>query len=416
MFQKTRSQLTLAYLGVLSLILSLFTIAVRWNFTRSLDRQLNSKLASLAKAAAFNMDNEEGELEVDDDETLVDRNQLIEWFNLEMEVLSAQGEHKLDRPLDLEYLKEVRDYANSTRSFIESVNSLETEELIGYVRVSESLVERNNILRRLDYGLGSGIAIALLSGGIGSLWLTGRAMQPIEANFERLKQFTADASHELRSPLMAIKTNADVALKYPEGMRGSDAEKLTAIASGSNQMTSLTENLLLLARTDKAVKLQTELIDLSSLIAELIQLYQPQARAKQLDWQAQIDADLYLLGDRILLRQLFVNLIQNALYYTPEGGSVVVTATKDNSQLLVKIEDTGIGIAPEHLDLIFERFWRADRSRSYQSGKSGLGLAIVREIVRLHRGKISVDSELNRGSCFNLHFVNIAKTKSQKLI
>ncbi|MGL5938926.1 MAG: sensor histidine kinase [Waterburya sp.] len=405
MFQKTRLQLTLAYLGVLSLILTLFTVAVRWNFTRSLNQQFNVRLENLANAAVFKMDNEEGALEVDEDEIIVNQKQIIEWFNLEKEIVGQQGEYKLDVPFNTKYLEQIQNHSNSIRSFAKPVNNLETEELIGYVRVSESLVELHNTLLRLDYGLGIGIAIALLASGFGSIWLTRRAMQPIEASFERLKQFTADASHELRSPLMAIKTNADVALKYPEGMRSTDAEKFTAIASASNQMTKLTENLLLLARSDQAINLQKELVDLNLMLTDLMQLYKLQAQSKNLKWQLELEPELYLSGDRILLKQLLTNLLQNALCYTPTGGSVIVKATKINSHVNIKIKDTGIGIAPEHLDLIFERFWRADKSRSYQSGKSGLGLAIVKQIVQLHNGTISVDSQLGKGSCFELCFL-----------
>jgi signal transduction histidine kinase len=405
MFQTTRLQLTLAYLGVLSLILTLFTVAVRWNFTRSLNQQFNVRLENLAQAAVFKMDNEEGELETDEDEIIVNQKQIIEWFNLEKEIVGQQGEYKLDVPFDTNYLEQIQNYPNSIRSFAKPVNNLETKELIGYVRVSESLVELDNTLLRLDYGLGSGIAIALLASGFGSIWLTRRAMQPIEASFKRLKQFTADASHELRSPLMAIKTNADVALKYPEGMRSTDAEKFTAIASASNQMTKLTENLLLLARSDQAINPHKELVDLNLMLTDLMQLYKLQAQEKNLRWQLELEPDLYLSGDRILLKQLFTNLLQNALYYTPTGGSVTIKAKKINSHVNIKIQDTGIGIAPEHLDLIFERFWRADKSRFYQSGKSGLGLAIVKEIVQLHKGTISVESELGKGSCFDLCFL-----------
>ncbi len=101
MFEKTRLQLTLAYLGVLSLILTLFTVAVRWNFTRSLNRQFNAKLENLAQAAAFNMDNEDGELEADEDEILVNEQQTIEWFDLEGKTIAEQGEDKLDVSLNL---------------------------------------------------------------------------------------------------------------------------------------------------------------------------------------------------------------------------------------------------------------------------------------------------------------------------
>lgn len=405
MFQKTRSQLILSYIIVLTAILFVFTIAVRFTFSRSLNQQLNIRLSNLAKAAAFNMDNEEGELDVDEDETLVGQAQAIEWFDLEGEIVGQQGESELDYPLNIEQLSEIQNYLNSIRSVTIPVYNLEEEtELIGYVRVSQSLTELNNTLRRLDYGLGSGIAVALLMSGIGSFWLTRRAMQPIEESFTRLKQFTADASHELRSPLMAIRTNADVALKYPEGMRNSDAEKFTAIASASEQMTKLTESLLFLARSDRVSQLQTKVINLSLILSEVIQSHKSQIEEKKLTYQQQIEADLLVLGDEILLKQLFNNLLQNAIYYTITGGRIVLEAQKTNLNFItVKVKDTGIGIAPEHLDKIFERFWRVDKSRSYQTKRSGLGLAIAKEVVRLHNGEILVESQLEIGSCFKVH-------------
>ncbi len=405
MFEKIRYQLTVAYISVLTVILTIFTLSVRYTFARSLNQQLNVRLEDLAKAAAFNMDKEDGELEVDDDETLVGAEQTIEWFDLEGELLFLQGKYDLEFPLDLEQSLQNYNLPVPLRSFTRPVKNLEDQgEIIGYVRVSESLTELQNTLRRLDYGLGSGVVIALLLSTIGGIWLTRKAMQPIESSFERLRQFTADASHELRSPLMAIKTNADVALKYPQGIRETDVEKFESISSASNQMTRLTENLLLLARTDKVSQIEQKPINLSSLLADLMQLYQSQAEEKNLLWQADIAQDLYLLGDEGLLRQVFSNLLQNALHYTNAGDSVTLSASRTSSKLLIKVEDTGIGIAPEHLDRIFERFWRVDKSRSYQTGKSGLGLAITREIVRQHNGEITVASQLGVGSCFMVSF------------
>ncbi len=405
MFQKTRLQLIFAYVGVLTVILTVFTAAVRLTFTRSLNQQLTVRLENQATAATFNMDLEDGELDVDEDEILVGQEQAIQWFDLQGELVAQQGQNQLNIPLDIEPSLQNHSHPYPIRSVTKPVKDLETGEAIGYVRVSESLTELHNTLRRLDYGLGSGVAISLLLSAMGGIWLTRRAMQPIEASFERLKQFTADASHELRSPLMAIKTNADVALKYPEGMRATDAEKFEAIASATNQMTRLTENLLLLARTERVNTLQKEPVDISSILSDLMQLYEPQAREKGMIWQEQLEPDLYLWGDEALLRQLFTNLLQNALYYTPGGGSVIVEASRANSKFIViKVRDTGIGIAPEHLDQIFERFWRVDTSRSYQAGKSGLGLAIAREIIQLHRGTIFVESQLGIGSCFTVRF------------
>ena len=405
MFQKTRRQLTFAYVGVLTAILTIFTAAVRFTFSRSLNQQLNIRLENLAKAAAFNMDLEDGELDIDDDEILVGQEQAIEWFDLETESVAQQGEYQLNLPLETQQPFRIQNHPNSIRSLTTPVYNLEERELIGYVRVSESLTELNSILRRLDYGLGSGVALSLLLSTIGGIWLTRRAMQPIEASFERLKQFTADASHELRSPLMAIKTNVDVALKYPGGMRATDAEKFEAISSATNQMTRLTENLLLLARTERVNTLAKELVDISSLLSDLMQLYEPQAREQGIIWQERLEKELHLGGDEALLTQLFTNLLQNALYYTPTGGSVRVEASQANSKsIVIRVRDTGIGIAPEHLDQIFERFWRVDKSRSYQTGKLGLGLAIVKEIVQLHEGTIFVESQLGIGSCFIVRF------------
>ncbi len=405
MFQKTRLQLNFAYVGVLTVILTVFTAAVRVTFTRSLNQQLTIRLENLATAAIFNMDKEDGELDIDDDEILVRQEQAIEWFDLQSKLVAQQGEYQLNIPLKIKPSLQNYSHPHPIRSITKPVKELETEEAIGYVRVSESLTELHNTLRRLDYGLGSGVAIALLLSTIGGIWLTRRAMQPIESSFERLKQFTADASHELRSPLMAIKTNADVALKYSRGMRSTDAEKFEAIASATNQMTRLTENLLLLARTDRVNTLPKEPVDISSILSDLMQLYEPQAREQGMIWQEQLEKDLYLWGDEALLRQLFTNLLQNALYYTPAGGSVIIEASRANSNFLaIKVRDTGIGIAPEHLDQIFERFWRVDKSRSYQAGKSGLGLAIAKEIVQLHNGIILVESQLGKGSCFTVRF------------
>lgn len=118
------------------------------------------------------------------------------------------------------------------------------------------------------------------------------------------------------------------------------------------------------------------------------------------------------MGDETLLKQLFNNLIQNAIYYIPNSGVIAIEAQKSSQDFItVKIKDTGIGIVPEHLDKIFDRFWRVDKSRSYQTKKLGLGLAIVKEIIQLHNGTISVESELGKGSSFMLNFPRLVKLK-----
>ncbi|NET63875.1 MAG: HAMP domain-containing histidine kinase [Moorea sp. SIO1G6] len=359
-------------------------------------------------------------VEVDEDDVLVGQKQLIQWYDQECNYLhhqvDQQGNLRIDQQgnlldqqanpiIDLPFLPEqaqvkITSYPAMVRT--SPVKDPETGQFLGYVRVSESLEDLYDLQRKLDWGLGSGIVIALALSGVGGIWLTRQAMEPIEESFQRLKQFTADASHELRSPLMAIKSNAAVALKYPEGMRPTDTEKFEAIASGTKQMTRLTEGLLLLARTDKAKHLDRQNLNLALILSDLVRLYQTQAWEKQIDLKAQLTRDLCLLGDEMLLRQLFTNLIQNALYHTPSGGVVAIQTSCTRSHLIVKVQDTGVGIAPEHLEKIFERFWRVDQSRSYKAQKSGLGLAIAQAIAHRHGGLITVESQLGVGSCFTV--------------
>jgi two-component system, OmpR family, manganese sensing sensor histidine kinase len=229
-----------------------------------------------------------------------------------------------------------------------------------------------------------------------------QSMQPIEDSFERLKQFTADASHELRSPLMAIQSNVQVALKYPEGMREKDHEKFSAIASATHQMKDLTEDLLFLARTDNLPPSQQQDIELQALLTKVIQLYQSQAEAKMIQLIFNCEEDLWISGNEAQLQRLFTNLLVNALHYTPAEGTVTVTAQRASKYGAIQIQDTGIGIAPEQLDKVFNRFWRAEQARSYASGGSGLGLPIAQAIARQHNGTISVSSILNQGSCFTV--------------
>jgi signal transduction histidine kinase len=227
-------------------------------------------------------------------------------------------------------------------------------------------------------------------------------MQPIEESFQRLKQFTADASHELRSPLMAIESNVAVSLKYPEGMRETDRESFEAIASATAQMTHLTEDLLLLARGERISTSKKEKVDLTIILEELFRRYQAQAQAKNLNFERALKEPLLIFGDPLQLQRLFSNLIENALYYTPEGGLIEIQGKRKKASIKVQIKDTGIGIAAEDLDEIFEHFWRTDCSRSYHSGGSGLGLSIVKAIGENHGGTITVTSQLGIGSCFTV--------------
>ncbi|MFN7412908.1 MAG: sensor histidine kinase [Dolichospermum sp.] len=155
-----------------------------------------------------------------------------------------------------------------------------------------------------------------------------------------------------------------------------------------------------MARTDKIPTQHPDIINITPILENLIQLYKPQFAAKQINFTSQLVGNLQLIGDSVQLTRLFTNLVENAIYYTPLKGAVEIQANRVNSQIYVKVKDTGVGIAPEDIDKVFERFWRADMSRSYWSGGSGLGLAIAQAIAQNHGGLINVTSQLEVGSCF----------------
>ncbi|WP_315791238.1 HAMP domain-containing histidine kinase [Fischerella sp. JS2] len=406
MFERIRRRLLLSYLIVLSLILGGFAIAVRIVFTHSLLKQQTEKLAALAQVAAANAEFDNGRIKIENDlpqDKLFENHQGLNWFDHKGNLIGKQGNDVFNLPIPVTEGKQINTVGkNRIQSVTLPIISSDDKQFIGYIRASQSLEEFDETLNKLDWGLGGGIVVALIISSVGGVWLTRQAMQPIEESFERLKQFTADASHELRSPLMAIKSNAGVALKYPEGIREADAEKFQAISSATNQMTRLTEDLLFLARHDNIPNQSKETVNLSSILNDLVQLYEPQASAKQINFKSQLSEKLYLLGDVNRLARLFTNLIQNAIHYTPSEGTVKIIANHSTSYIVVNVQDTGVGIAPEDLEKIFERFWRADKSRSYNSGGSGLGLAIAQAIAQNHGGLITVTSQIGVGSCFTV--------------
>jgi OmpR-family two-component system manganese-sensing sensor histidine kinase len=405
MFRPIRTRLLISNLMVFALVLGSFAGVVRLVFWRSLQQQLTARLTTLGEGAAAAVEVEGNQFNVEDDLNVADlrrQQQGLQWFDRQGHLVEQQGDTVLSAPLDPDATVQVQTSEPEIQAVTLPIISSDTGQQVGYVRVTQSLEELNDTLTRLDWGLGIGVLVGLGVSGVGILWMTRQAMEPIESSFQRLKQFTADASHELRSPLMAISSNVEVALKYPEGMREEDHEVFAAIDSATRQMTRLTEDLLVLARSDRQQPPVKASIDLSTLLANLVALYQPQAQASGITLNSAIASDLQLWGDRDQLTRALTNLLQNALQYTPAGGQVSVNAQTDYQHIQITVKDTGMGIAPEHLPRVFERFWRADAARTHDQGGSGLGLAITQAIVQQHGGTITVSSQPRQGSCFKV--------------
>ncbi|MGB5711966.1 MAG: HAMP domain-containing sensor histidine kinase [Waterburya sp.] len=407
MFEKIRYRLFISNLLVLAIVVIGSALTVRLIFIRNLKQQANQRLLTIAQTTAASAEVDEGEFEWEMNfppRLLEEVEQAFQWFDPQGRLLEQQGSTQYISTLPFKAETTARNQIdeNGLEVITLPIFDKNNQQLIGYLRASQSLEEVDETIARLDLGLAVGAIVATVLSSLGSGWLNRQAMQPIEASFQRLRQFTTDASHELRSPLMAISTNAEVALTYSEGMRASDGEKFQAISMAIEQMSQLTEDLLLLTRTDKVFNFESKKIDLTTLLTDLVVLYKPQAQTKQIKLKAEIKNNLWLIGDEAKLARAFTNLIQNAIQYTPAEGEVEVSCNRIGRELLITIEDTGIGIAPEHLDLVFDRLWRADRSRSYYEGGSGLGLAITQAIIHNHKGTISIISQVDIGSCFTV--------------
>lgn len=432
MFRQIRNRLLISYLLVVATALASFAIFMRILAINSFKDITNAKLASLGRQAIVNTKLEKGRLLLNEnilDKDVLVRDRLIEWFDSQGTLIAKRGKEEfliaetrntsfyIDNDLKRSLQKAKNIVPNNLRSdsknFNPNIISLilpiyrtGEENPIGYLKVSQSSRELDANIQSLDWRLSVGFLIGLALTTVSSILLTRQATATIEGSFQRLKQFTADASHELRSPLMAIQANATVALKYADGMRQEDLEKFTAIANATNQIKQLTEDLLFLARNDNFPQLEKQKINLTAILEDLVQLYYPAFEAKNITLKVNVALSLVMLGHEGQIHRLFNNLMTNALNYTQVGGVVTLKAQAIGNQLVTSIKDTGVGIATEHLNQIFERFWRSDSARSYYQGSSGLGLAIAQTIINNHQGTIQVTSELGKGSCFTVYLPN----------
>ncbi|MDP9111378.1 MAG: HAMP domain-containing histidine kinase, partial [Candidatus Eremiobacteraeota bacterium] len=226
----------------------------------------------------------------------------------------------------------------------------------------------------------------------------------LEEAFARERQFISDASHELKTPLTSINANAQMLVRWGDRDASVLRESLETIASESAALAAMIARMLTLAKADSGDSIPKEPLALNDIVSEAVHSAQQAAVEKGLSlaFEAAKPPSPVILGDAGLLRQLLRNLIENAVKFTPAGGIKVRVSTSDGSAC-IDVEDTGLGIDPVDLPYIFDRFYRADKSRSRDIGGTGLGLAIVRSIARIHDGSVEVESK-NLGSTFRVRF------------
>lgn len=271
----------------------------------------------------------------------------------------------------------------------------------GYVSVAVATAATDGELSRLRQGLGIGAILAALTAFAGSQRMVAASLAPIQQQIERLISFTADASHELRQPLTAIRALIG-SLRHGEGLARAPAGlrlKLDQIDQTTARMGRLVDDLLLLTRFDRAIddRPSAETFPMEELVEDLIDLHQAEAEATGVRLQSRIEAAGWVHGSPERLRRLLENLLSNALRFSPRGGTVTLGLRRQRDLVQVWVEDGGPGIAPAERTLLFERFWQADPSRGGVE-HHGLGLSIAQAIARAHGGQL-IAQEASGGGC-----------------
>ena len=266
---------------------------------------------------------------------------------------------------------------------------------LGWMAEQAKKITGSNLGTRLEIGAAAD-ELTVLSASFNEL------LARLDQSFESMRRFVADASHELRTPIAVIRGEADVALSQ-ERTPAEYRESLAIVLDESRRLSRLVDDLLNLARADAGnVKLRVEEFYFDDLLAECCRSVQALAAAREIRLEYQTGEDVAFRGDEELLRRLVVNLLDNAIRYTPRGGKVSAALRVEAGGLTIEVSDTGMGIAPEAVPHVFERFYRADKARSRQDGGFGLGLAIVKWIAESHHGAVDVATQSGVGSTFTV--------------
>ena len=280
-------------------------------------------------------------------------------------------------------------------------------QLWGYLQVGRSIQRLNDYMNSLHWLLGLGVPFSMILIGGAGWWLAGLAMRPIEKSYQQLQKFTADAAHELRTPITSLQTIVKT--------NSINKETQKALERQIKRLVTLTQDLLLLSRVESGLqeaKLQE--ICLNDLVADVEEELMPVAMNAQvlLSSNIPIESYLYIQGNEGQIYRMLLNLVSNAIKYTPESGEVIINLTTNDHQGLITIKDTGIGIPTSDIPHIFNRFYRVNADRSRHTGGSGLGLAIALAIVQNHKGKLEVQSDVNNGSTFTVILPLFSKVNS----
>ncbi|MFN8594762.1 MAG: ATP-binding protein [Anaerolineae bacterium] len=442
-----RSRLTLWHLGLLALTLIVFSVSLHVALENQVYRDIDERLRLGVGAARSENDDDGG---------------IQRTTGFSTRVIDVTGNIRIatglltDAPLDQAALTQAQQQHGAFRTLTQADGQhvrvytfpfTHDGRVDGYVEVAMSLSTADATLRQLTLILAIAVPVTLALAGFGGWLIADRALKPIdtitrqaqaiseqdlhrrlnlelpndevgrlahtfdamlarlESAFQRQQRFTADASHELRTPLTVMKTNIGVTLNRPRSAKQYEAA-LNQIEGEVDRLTRLTNDLLLLARTDGSQPSgQPRILDAALIANDVAAELRPLAQSKALTLNCETAGAANLHGDPDQLHRILFNLVENAIKYTEQGSVTLgVTPPVAGQPVRITISDTGPGISAEHLPHIFERFYRVDAARSREQGGTGLGLAIVQNLIAAHGGSIDVKSEVGQGTIVTLTF------------
>jgi signal transduction histidine kinase len=277
----------------------------------------------------------------------------------------------------------------------------------GYLLVGRSLADFDRYVANAIWIILLGVPLVVLLVMVASWWLAGLAIRPIYQSYRQIQQFTADAAHELRTPLAAIQATIQANLMLPQLTEITARDTLSKILRQNKRLSYLVADLLTLCRIDGEFNSSTvkrKKIALAALVIEVIEDLAALAIAFEikLTHQTEVTQPIHVKGDRPQLYRLLTNLVTNAIQYTPAGGQVSLSLQADKQYGIITVRDTGIGISQDEQKKIFDRFYRVDQARSRHRGGAGLGLSLAQTIACTHHGSIELKSEIGQGSSFIL--------------
>jgi signal transduction histidine kinase len=403
-----RSRLTVGYVGIFGLVLLLLGVFAVFGFSRELVLQQDELLAQEARNTTKNLlegnksevlaakSPEFGWIALDRDGGVMDRNQTTTSLGLPSEDLFQET-------LNGEEMVVATVQGTNGNARVVSIPMYESGELVGVMQYARSLrrVQKNVselIFVLLPLGLG-----ALGLAAVGGLYMAGRAVKPVREAFDRQRAFIGDASHELKTPLTLVRIDMEVLqsnLENPD-----DRELADEVLAETDRMSLILSDLLTMTRLDANVlDVARKPFDLSNLLREETERFKMRATREGVRLEVRVPDELLASGDPARTGQILAALLDNALRFTPSGGSVEVTAREQDGRVEATVSDTGPGVPSEHLPRIFERFYRAEaaRSRSEAGGGTGIGLSIAQGLARAQEGDLEAENAKDGGAVFRL--------------